>query len=189
MNYPSGAVPNYPVFPQNTISGGPVYYPPGNPAGNNYPQYPGNVPYPNPGVGYGFIKNRSKRQTNLSKNKNNTSNKSSKKYKSKTKTKQKDTEPKVHWGVHRILSTGNIFYRLKQIVIISEYFPFSCHHLYTSNIYIHYSGTLAPPMLAAKDSMDLIFSTHWVYPARIPVLQPIDQDCIRNQVIRTGMFG
>ena len=49
-------------------------------------------------------------------------------------------------------------------------------------------GTLAPPILAAKDSMDLIFSTHWVYPARIPVLQPIDQECIKNQVIRTGMI-
>ena len=41
-------------------------------------------------------------------------------------------------------------------------------------------------MLAAKDSMDLIFSTHWVYPARIPVLQPIDKECIKKQIIRTG---
>ena len=47
-------------------------------------------------------------------------------------------------------------------------------------------GTLAPPMLAAKDSMDLIFSTHWVYPARIPILQTIDKECIKNQIIRRG---
>ena len=59
--------------------------------------------------------------------------------------------------------------------------------------YIYYipiitSGTLAPPMLSAKDSIDLIFSTHWVYPARIPILQPIDKECIKNQIIRTGTF-
>ena len=56
------------------------------------------------------------------------------------------------------------------------------------SLYFVLIGTLAPPILAAKDSMDLIFSTHWVYPARIPVLQPIDQECIKNQVIRTGMI-
>ena len=49
-------------------------------------------------------------------------------------------------------------------------------------------GTLAPPMLAAKDSMDLIFSTHWVYPARIPVLQPMDKECIKKQIIRSGIL-
>ena len=43
-------------------------------------------------------------------------------------------------------------------------------------------------MLAAKDSMDLIFSTHWVYPARIPVLQPMDKECIKKQIIRTGIL-
>ena len=43
-------------------------------------------------------------------------------------------------------------------------------------------------MLAAKDSMDLIFSTHWVYPARTLILQPIDEECIRNKIIRGGMY-
>ena len=109
MNYPSGVAPNYQGLTQNTLSGPPVFYPPGgmNPAGSNYPQYPGNVPFPNAGGGYGFLKSRNKRQTNLSINKNKVSNKSTKKVKSKSKTIQNDLEPKVHWGVHRILSTGS----------------------------------------------------------------------------------
>merc|ERR1719394_2016287 len=42
------------------------------------------------------------------------------------------------------------------------------------------TGTLAPPILKAFDSMDLIFSTHWVYPSKVPVLQPEDVKCIEK---------
>jgi len=44
------------------------------------------------------------------------------------------------------------------------------------------TGTLAPPILKAEDTMDLIFSTHWVYPAKIPILQPDDVACVQRQM-------
>ena len=48
-------------------------------------------------------------------------------------------------------------------------------------------GTLAPPMLGANDTMDVIFATHWIYPSRSPVLQPDDKKCIESTLEqRTG---
>ena len=108
VNYPSGVAPNYPRLPHNTYAGAPAYYPPGNinlPAGS-YPQYPANAPYPNPGAGYGYINARNKRQTISSKGGKKTTGKSSKNNKAKAKFNLKDSDPTVHWGVHRILSTG-----------------------------------------------------------------------------------
>ncbi|TRY71775.1 hypothetical protein TCAL_12171 [Tigriopus californicus] len=46
------------------------------------------------------------------------------------------------------------------------------------------TGTLAPPILKADDNMDLIFASHWIYPARAPVLQPEDIKCVEKAVER-----
>ena len=47
-----------------------------------------------------------------------------------------------------------------------------------------YLGTLAPPLNPSKnnDTIDLIFATHWVYPSSIPVLQPEDEKCLKDQL-------
>ena len=109
LNYPSGNVQNYPGLSQNAIPLQPVYYPSGGanyPAGG-YPQYPAGAPFPNAGYPNGFVNNvrtRLKRQTKSSKIKTKSSDKSNKK--TKNKITNNDSEPKDHWGVHRILSTG-----------------------------------------------------------------------------------
>lgn len=42
-------------------------------------------------------------------------------------------------------------------------------------------------MLGANDTMDVIFATHWIYPSRSPVLQPVDRKCIDGALEqRTG---
>ena len=109
MNYPSGNVQNYPGISQNAMPLQPVYYPAGGanyPAGG-YPQYPAGAPFPNAGYPNGFVNNvrtRLKRQTKSSNIKTKGSDKSSQK--TKNKMTNNDSEPKDHWGVHRILSTG-----------------------------------------------------------------------------------
>ena len=109
LNYPSGNVQTYPGLSQNAMPLQPVYYPSGGanyPTGN-YPQYPTGAPFPNAGYPNGFvnsIRTRIKRQTMSSKNKLKSSDKSNKK--TKNKIPNDDSEPKDHWGVHRILSTG-----------------------------------------------------------------------------------
>jgi len=55
----------------------------------------------------------------------------------------------------------------------AEDFTFGIHRIMST-------GTLAPPMLGANDTMDVIFATHWIYPSRTPVLQPNDQKCITS---------
>lgn len=73
------------------------------------------------------------------------------------------------FGIHRIMSTGKS----------GRTIPFADKNqvfLWCFSI----SGTLAPPMLGANDTMDVIFATHWIYPSRTPVLQPNDQKCISS---------
>ena len=43
-------------------------------------------------------------------------------------------------------------------------------------------GSLAPPLLKSDDTMDLIFATHWIYPAKVPILQPLDVECVKREV-------
>jgi hypothetical protein len=45
-----------------------------------------------------------------------------------------------------------------------------------------FPGTLAPPMLKGDDTIDLVFATHWIYPAKVPVLQPVDVKCVKKEV-------
>ena len=49
-------------------------------------------------------------------------------------------------------------------------------------VFVGLAGTLAPPILKSRDSIDLVFSTHWVYPAKVPVLQPEDVQCIQKGI-------
>ena len=44
------------------------------------------------------------------------------------------------------------------------------------------AGTLAPPLLPGNDAMDLIFASHWIYPARAPVLQEVDVKCVEKKI-------
>ena len=108
MNYPTGNAQNYPGMVPNLMPASPVYFPPGsmNQPGNNYPQYPANIPFPNGGAGYGFTNSRNKRQAKLPTTKIKSLNKSTKKYQNEKTGEQNDSEEKVHWGIHRILSTG-----------------------------------------------------------------------------------
>ena len=46
-------------------------------------------------------------------------------------------------------------------------------------------GTLAPPLLhddEVMDSIDLVIATHWVYPAKVPVLVKEDENCIAKEM-------
>ena len=44
------------------------------------------------------------------------------------------------------------------------------------------SGSLAPPLLPGNDAMDLIFASHWIYPAKAPVLQEMDVKCLEKKL-------
>ena len=46
------------------------------------------------------------------------------------------------------------------------------------------TGTLAPPLISANDTMDIIFPTFWVYPSKIDILQLVDMKCIEKEVKR-----
>eukprot|EP00095_Tigriopus_kingsejongensis_P007875 maker-scaffold127_size327531-snap-gene-1.8 protein:Tk07875 transcript:maker-scaffold127_size327531-snap-gene-1.8-mRNA-1 annotation:"hypothetical protein BRAFLDRAFT_93831" len=48
------------------------------------------------------------------------------------------------------------------------------------------TGTLAPPILEASDHMDLVFASHWIYPARAPVLQADDIKCVERGLKEQG---
>ena len=50
-------------------------------------------------------------------------------------------------------------------------------------------GSLAPPILKADDNMDLILATHWIYPAKVPVLQTEDFKCVSDAVKRAADEG
>ena len=49
---------------------------------------------------------------------------------------------------------------------------------------ILFSGTLAPSFLASPDnnSIDVIVASHWVDPAKIPVLSEKDTQCIEGKI-------
>ena len=79
-----------------------------NQPGGNYPQYPANIPYPGSGGGYGLVRTRQKRQLGTKKTKDKTTNKSSKKVKNSNKNAKVVSDDNMHWGVHRILSTGKL---------------------------------------------------------------------------------
>ena len=108
LNYPVGSQQGYPAVVPNALPGPPVYFPPGtmNQPGGNYPQYPANIPFPSGSGGYGFVKNRQKRQLGSKTIKDKGKNKSSKKVKNSNKKAKVVSDDNMHWGVHRILSTG-----------------------------------------------------------------------------------
>jgi hypothetical protein len=75
--------------------------------------------------------------------------------------------------------------QLKLLRYAKEIQPFSW--LINFNPTREISGTLAPPMLGANDTMDVVFATHWIYPSRSPVLQPVDKKCVETALDqRTG---
>lgn len=86
------------------------------------------------------------------------------------------TEPRhKYWSLRRLLSTG----RFGDSDIFFPFLP--CCSLSP--------GTLAPPILKANDNMDLIFASHWIYPARAPVLQPEDIKCVEKALERRTKDG
>ena len=46
------------------------------------------------------------------------------------------------------------------------------------------TGTLAPSLLPANDTIDVVFPVHWIYPPKIDVLQQGDLDCIKAKLER-----
>ena len=46
------------------------------------------------------------------------------------------------------------------------------------------TGSLAPSLIPASDSLDLVFPVHWIYPPRVDVLQQQDLDCIAAKLTR-----
>ena len=44
------------------------------------------------------------------------------------------------------------------------------------------TGTLAPSLLPANDTIDVVFPVHWIYPPKIDVLQQGDLDCIKAKL-------
>lgn len=40
------------------------------------------------------------------------------------------------------------------------------------------AGTLAPPLLKGDDSMDIVVASHWIYPAKVPLLHQDDLHCV-----------
>ena len=44
------------------------------------------------------------------------------------------------------------------------------------------TGTLAPSLLPANDTIDVVFPVHWIYPPKIDVLQQVDLDCIKAKL-------
>ena len=46
------------------------------------------------------------------------------------------------------------------------------------------TGTLAPSLLPANDTIDVVFPVHWIYPPKITVLQQGDLDCIKATLER-----
>ena len=58
-------------------------------------------------------------------------------------------------------------------------------------MYLYFLGTLAPSLRPSKlnDTIDLIFSTHWIYPSQIPVLQADDEKCVNDELSkRSGIL-
>ena len=44
------------------------------------------------------------------------------------------------------------------------------------------TATLAPSLLLANDTIDIILPVHWIYPPKVDVLQKEDIDCIQNKL-------
>ena len=108
LNYPVSSQQGYPAVVPNALPG--PYFPHGtmNQPGGNYPQYPANIPFPSGGGGYGLVKNRQKRQLGSKTIKDKGANKSPKKVKNSNKKAKVRSDDNMHWGVHRILSTGKL---------------------------------------------------------------------------------
>jgi outer membrane protein assembly factor BamB len=46
------------------------------------------------------------------------------------------------------------------------------------------TGSLAPPLIAANDTIDVVLPTYWVYPPRLDILQPEDIRCVEKELRR-----
>ena len=44
------------------------------------------------------------------------------------------------------------------------------------------TGTLAPSLILANDTIDIVFPVHWIYPSKVDVLHKDDIDCIANKL-------
>jgi hypothetical protein len=46
------------------------------------------------------------------------------------------------------------------------------------------TGSLAPPLIPANDTIDVVMPTYWVYPPRLDILRPEDISCVERELKR-----
>ena len=44
------------------------------------------------------------------------------------------------------------------------------------------TGSLAPPLIPANDTMDVVVPTYWVYPPRLDILRQEDIRCLEREL-------
>ena len=102
----------------------------------------------------------------------------------------------VYWDLLWSLNLSYLFFSMSPIYFIVDLFswtsqvnffpnPLRWYFNPRSKAWVHRqsaTGTLAPSLILANDTIDLILPTFWIYPPKVDVLQNKDIDCIGSKM-------